>query len=358
MIVCGLMLAAPAHAETPTAALTPTQIVAAAPDADWVAIASDDLLVMDLVADGKGQPRQVVIQLMPAPFSQGWVGNVRKLAAAHWWDGLSINRVQDNFVAQWGDADGDDKAKARKLPDGLAAVPASKYDAFPSITELQRWTPWTSAENQRQLATLKQAAPTFPTIQKGESIDQAAPEIGAWIQGGGAVIAASRGDAYASDTGLYRGFSVGFTIGFGQKDPEPAFWPIHCYGAVGVGRDMPPDTGSGAELYAVIGTPPRQLDRNLAIIGRVISGMEHLSSLPRGTGDMGFYKTAAERTPILSVRLGSELPHPPHFQYLGTESASFARYADARANRRDAFYVTPAGGADICNVPVPIRRQP
>jgi hypothetical protein len=25
-----------------------------------------------------------------------------------------------------------------------------------------------------------------------------------------------------------------------------------------------PDTGSGAELYAVIGQPPRQLDRNIA----------------------------------------------------------------------------------------------
>jgi cyclophilin family peptidyl-prolyl cis-trans isomerase len=48
--------------------------------------------------------RRVVIQLIPAPFSQGWVGNIRKLAAAKWWDGTSINRVQDNYVVQWGDA--------------------------------------------------------------------------------------------------------------------------------------------------------------------------------------------------------------------------------------------------------------
>jgi peptidylprolyl isomerase len=50
---------------------------------------------------------------MPAPFSQGWVGNLRKLATAHWWDGLSVYRVQDNWVAQWGDGDNEDKAKAK-----------------------------------------------------------------------------------------------------------------------------------------------------------------------------------------------------------------------------------------------------
>jgi peptidylprolyl isomerase len=46
----------------------------------------------------------------------------------------------------------------------------------------------------------------------------------------------------------------------------------------------------------------------------------------------------------------------PTFEYLSTESVSFYRYADARANRRDAFFNVPAGGVDICNVPVPVRR--
>src|SRR3546814_1513538 len=83
---------------------------------------------------------------------------------------------------------------------------------------------------------------------------------------------------------------------------------FQCYGAVGVGRNMSPDTGSGAELYAVIGHAPRHLDRNIAVVGRVISGIEHLSSLPRGTEALGFYKTEAERTPIASIRIASELP--------------------------------------------------
>jgi peptidylprolyl isomerase len=60
---------------------------------------------------------------------------------------------------------------------------------------------------------------------------------------------------------------------------------------------------------------------------------------------------------ILSVRLGNAAKDVPAFEYLSTDSDSFAAYADARANRRDAFFNIPAGGADICNIPVPIRRK-
>ena len=127
---------------------------------------------------------------------------------------------------------------------------------------------------------------------------------------------------------------------------------------VGVGRNLSPDTGSGAELYTVIGHAPRHLDRNMALVGRTIEGIEHLSSLPRGTSALGFYESEAERTPIRSVRLASALPKgdQPRFEYLSTESESFAKYADARANRRDPFFIKPAGGADVCNIPVPVRR--
>jgi hypothetical protein len=137
-------------------------------------------------------------------------------------------------------------------------------------------------------------------------------------------------------------------------------WPTHCYGMVGVGRNYSPDTGSGAELYTVIGHAPRHLDRNIALVGRVIEGMQHLSSLPRGSGALGFYtaEESAKRTPILTVRVASDLPagEQPAFEYLSTESATFATYAEAIANRRDPFFIVPAGGADICNIRVPVRR--
>ena len=117
LLPLALLAAVPALAEDKAEDPAPSQIVAAAPLADWVGIAPSDLLVMDLAPGTNGKARRVVIQLMPKPFSQGWIGNIRKLAAAHWWDGLAVTRVQDNYVAQWGDPDGEDKAKARTLYD-------------------------------------------------------------------------------------------------------------------------------------------------------------------------------------------------------------------------------------------------
>ena len=61
----------------------------------------------------------------------------------------------------------------------------------------------------------------------------------------------------------------------------------------GSGEGLTPDTGTGGELYAVIGHSPRQLDRNIAVVGRVIEGIEQLSALPRGTEALGFYKEEA-----------------------------------------------------------------
>ena len=64
--------------EDPKGAPAPSEIVAAVPKADWVAIAAEDLLVMTLAPDADGKPRTVVIQLMPAPFSQAQVEQLRR----------------------------------------------------------------------------------------------------------------------------------------------------------------------------------------------------------------------------------------------------------------------------------------
>ena len=212
-----------------------------------------------------------------------------------------------------GDADGEDKAKARELPKGLKQIPEESYTASRTHQQCE------PHPGNRLLCSTEVMTFSNPTTV----------------------------DPYG-----IAGFKEGWAI---SGSPELA-WPVHCYGMVGVGRDLPPNTGSGAELYTVIGHAPRHLDRNIALVGRVIEGIEHLSSLPRGTGALGFYETAEERTPIVSIRLGGEVPALPAYEYLSTESATFAKYADSRANRRDPFFILPAGGADICNIPVPVRR--
>lgn len=296
-----------AASDPPPAAPGPGDIIAAAPSEHWIEIPPADMLVMQLAPDAAGKPRRVVIQLIPAPFSTGWVGNIRTLAAAHWWDNTAIVRVQDNYVVQWGDPDAEDEAKAKPLPAAVKPVTEAEY------------------AHQRTLPRPRALDPLFIPPN----------DISRW-------------------TSFYKGFPV---AGEGTPDSE-ANWPVHCYGMVGVGRNLSPDTGSGAELYTVIGHAPRHLDRNIALVGRVVEGIEHLSSLPRGTGPLGFYETPEERTVIRSVRLASELPQGerPQLEYLASDSDSFFRYAQARANRKDAFFNIPAGGADICNIPVPIRK--
>ena len=328
---------------------SPNAIVEAAPQGDWVSIPSEEVLVMTLAPDRDGKTREVVIQLMPAPFSQGWVANIRTLARAEWYDGISINRVQDNYVVQWGDPGHDNPegaGEAKPLPEGLNVMGEDEYSAAVNYVE-----------RDRAKATIRSA--------RGSRIDN-----------------------YAA----FPGFNLGWPIAFdgllqtpicvtekGSTDCVPlrrdqyfdVAWPVHCYGMVGVGRSYSPDTGSGAELYTIIGHAPRHLDRNIALVGRVIEGIEHLSSLPRGSGALGFYTQdeAEKRVPILSIRVATDLAEEAQpassseavgskyaFEYLSTESESFATYAEARANRRDPFFIQPAGGADICNIPVPIRR--
>ena len=339
--------AAQAAGKTKPSPLAPSEIVAAAPKGEWVVIAASDLLVMDLAPDAKGKARRVVIQLMAPAFSQGWVSNIRTLAKAHWWDGLSINRVQDNYVVQWGDGNADDKTKAKALPEGLKVMPESEYRTKLPVS----------------------------SVRPGYCAQYSAEQPCSEFERSPAVTISKTKDAYATETAFYSGWPIALVPVWNGVKPSKAkpvkglkavrkysvqneAWPVHCYGMVGVGRDLSPNTGSGAELYTVIGHAPRHLDRNIALVGRVIEGIEHLSSLPRGHGGLGFYdlELGDERVSIVSIHPGVEVKDLPVYEYLSTESASFAKYADARANRRDAFFIRPAGGADVCNIPVPVRR--
>jgi peptidylprolyl isomerase len=315
-----LLLAAPLAAQDePAEPPTPASVIAASKPSEWMAIDPNDLLVMDLAPDERGAKRQVIVQLIPPPFSQGWVGNIRTLAKAHWWDGTSVYRVVDNWVAQWGDGE-DDLKKAKPLPAGIAKIPESRYTIS-----------MTCKVYTFQSKVLREVCdPPFAPLEP----------VDAYVQKG------------------QTGFSAGWPAAVALASTGNTAWPTHCYGTVGVARDLSPDTGTGAELYAVIGHAPRQLDRNIAVVGRVIEGIENLSTLPRGKGEAGVYDDPKLRVPIVSVRLGSELPvaEQPRFEYLASDSQSFADYIHVRANRHDAFYKVAAGGIDVCNVQVPIRR--
>jgi peptidylprolyl isomerase len=280
-----------AGAAPPAELLTPNDIVAHAPASAWKTIPADDLLVIDLANGGR-----VVVQLAPV-FAPVHVANIRALARAAYWNGASVYRLQDNYVAQWGLNESD-----KPWPSGVTPKPPAEY---------------TRALNGLRITPLGSPDPYAPGA----------------------------------------GFAEGWPVAYSAK----AGWAnlAHCYGSVGVGRDLAPDTGTGGELYAVIGHAPRQLDRNIALVGRVIEGLDRLSSLPRGTEALGFYKDKAQYAPIAGIRLASDMPagQRPGFEVMDTASATFARYLKVRANRRDDFYRVPAGGVDLCNVQVPVRKK-
>ena len=276
---------------TPPKLLTPNDIVAQSPAGAWKTIPADDLMVLDLANGGR-----VVIQLAPA-FAPVHVANIKALSRGGYWNGATIYRVQDNYVAQWGLNESD-----KPWPAGVTPKPPAEYT--------------------RSLKGLRITPLGSP-------------------------------DPYAAGAGFADGWPVAYNAKQGWADLT------HCYGTVGVGRDLSPDTGTGGELYAVIGHGPRQLDRVIAIVGRVIEGIDKLSTLPRGTEALGFYKDKAMYVPIASIRLASDMPEAgrPTYEVMDTNSASFAKYLKIRANRHDTFYIRPAGGVDLCNVQVPIRKK-
>jgi peptidylprolyl isomerase len=289
-MVAAVLAAPPLAAEQAPPPRTMADVLAASTPGDWRPLDPQYTLYLQLAAG------RVVIELAPA-FAPEHVANLRTLVRQKYFDGLAIIRSQDNFVVQWGDADG-----KRALGDARATLP-------PEFTvPLREDLPFTRLPDR---------------------------------------------DGYAPEVGFSGGFPAGRDPGARQA------WLAHCYGKVGAGRGNEPDSGNGSELYVVTGHAPRQLDRNIALVGRVVRGMELLSVLPRGTGPLGFYERPDQHVPIASVQLAADVPEAARerIELLRTDTATFAALVEARRNRKDDWYQVPAGYIDLCNVPLPARTM-
>ena len=268
---------------------TTSQVMESAQPADWRRPDPQDTVYLDLPGG------RVIIELAPR-FAPRHVANIKALVREKFFDGLPLARVQDNFVAQWGDVD-----KIRQTENAVRKLPDESVIA------------WNK---------------DLPFVQLPDT------------------------DGYAAGTGWLDGFPVGI-----ERRPSGQAWMTHCYGTLGVGREDWPDTGSGAELYVVIGQAPRQLDRNIIVAGRVLRGMELLASLPRGTGALGFYEKPEQRTTIRKASIAADLPEAERagIEVLRTDTPLFTKYVESRRNRRDTWYIRPAGHVDVCNISIPVR---
>jgi peptidylprolyl isomerase len=284
----GLAIIASSAGAEPAKLRTSAEILAASASTDWRRPDPANVLYFEL-ASGR-----VIFELAPE-MAPATIANLKVLVRSGYFDGLSINRVQENYVVQWGDPN---ETNRRPLGAAKNSIPA-------------------------EFARPRKGGPTFAAL----------PDR----------------DGYARE--------VGFVQGFAAARDHRDMWLTHCPGALGVGRDNAPDTGSAAELYVVIGHAPRNLDRNVTVIGRVLQGMSLLTTLPRGTGPLGFYEDPSQRVAIRNVRLAADVPEPERtsLEVLRTDTHTFTAFVEARRNRRDEWYVRPAGYVDLCNVPLPVR---
>lgn len=301
-LLCGfcMPLSSQATQRSDAAAAKPpvmSEVLAASKPADWHALDPENTLYLEI---GGGR---VVIELAPA-FTPRHAANIKALAREKYYDGLAILRSQDNYVVQWGDPHADARAEDQDQPRAIKSAQRTLKAEF--TTPLSKDLPFTRL-----------------------------PDV----------------DGYAPQSG----FSGDF---WSARDPRKnEAWLTHCYGAVGVGRDLDADSGGGTELYVVIGNAPRHLDRNITVVGRVVQGMELLSILPRGTGPLGFYEKAEQRVPIASIRVAADVPanERTNLEVLRTDTPTFTALVESRRNRRDDWFKVPAGYVELCNVPIPVR---
>ena len=242
---------------------------------------------------------RVVIEISAA-YAPAHAANIRALTREGYFDGLAIVRSQDNYVAQWGDPDEKNPRPMKQAKRSLAPEFTRPIDAKLAFTRL--------------------------------------PDV----------------DGYAPQVGFSNGFPVGRNPKTGQT------WLAHCYAMVGAARDNADTSGSGADLYAITGHAPRQLDRNITLLGRVVQGMPYLSTLPRGTGPLGFYEKAEQRVPIKSVRIAADVPAAERtkLEVIRTDTPLFASLVEALRNRGGTWYKVPAGHIELCNVPIAVRAVP
>lgn len=238
----------------------------------------------------------VAVELAPQ-FAPEAAAQMRALArSGHYDEGASFYRVIDNFVAQGGVCIGENC----EGDDGAPALPAEYERAIGDLT----FTPLGNA------------------------------------------------DLFAPEAGHIGGFAAG-------RDGDTV-WPLHCYGAMAMARDNPPSAGS-SHFYIVNGQAPRHLDRNLTVFGRVIDGMDLVQAVTHAEPDnpAGVIPEVRTRTPILSVKLASELPEDerPSYEVMRTDSAAFEALKTSKRVRDGEFWLRkPPEIVDICTLVVPVRQ--
>lgn len=208
LVVAMISVSAYAQLQKP---LIVSEVMEQANDNDWREVDNRNVLKITL-------PTGVSYIELNSQLAPKHTANIKALAKQGFYQGLSVYRFVEGFVAQGGDSSGKKTSSFEVKP-----VPAEFY-----------------------LAT---SQPLPITV-----ID--------------------RQDGYAPITGFLNGFAVA------QNKQQTQTWQVHCPSVFAMARNNEIDSAS-TEFYVTIGNSQRYLDRNITVFGRVLEGIEHFNLLAR-----------------------------------------------------------------------------
>lgn len=274
-----------------------TDIIKNSAPGDWRRLDPENTVVMEI----NGQT--VIMELAPR-FAPKHAANIRTLTREGYYTGSAVVRVQDNYVTQWADPADDEKEKEKLKPLGtaLASLPAEFSIPFKGLPITRFTDP----------------------------------------------------DGWAPVSGFVDGMPVAANPAKNQA------WLAHCYGMVGAARSTKPDSSNGTSLYAINGQAPRALDLNITVVGRIVKGMDVLSSMPRGPGPMGFYDKPEAYIPITRARMLADIPaaEQPSIEIMRTDTTTWRNLVEASRHAIGGWAVRSALHSNICNRSVPTRTIP
>ena len=278
----------------PVSLMSQADIIKQSSPSDWRRLDPENTVVMEI----SGQ--SVIMELAPR-FAPKHTANIRILTREGYYTGSAVVRVQDNYVTQWADPADEEKEKdkLKSLGSALATLPAEFSIPFKGL----------------------------PLTRFKDS------------------------DGWAPVSGFVNGMPVAADPGKNKA------WLAHCYGAVGAARSTQPDSSNGTSLYAINGQAPRALDLNITVVGRIVKGMDVLSSMPRGPGAMGFYDKPEAYVPITRARMLADIPaaEQPHIEIMRTDTSTWRNLVEASRHAIGGWAVHSALHSNICNRSVPTR---
>ncbi len=264
---------------------SPYDIVEQAPATDWRAVRPENSLYIELATG------TVVVELL-AEIAPSHSANIKALVRAGFYDGLTIYRVVDGFVAQGGDVNSD-------TPIGLAKR------TLPGEFEFDGTLPYAFTQ-----------------------VDEE--------------------DGFSKRSGFVHGFPVGRAAG--------RQWMVHCPGAFALARDNDPASGGTEFYVVLGHAPrylDRNVTV-FGMVRHGMEHYQQLNRGRDSSGQLEpERRNPIQRMRVGSdVPADQQLA----LQVMKTESESFLELVRSRANRPETWFVHKPGYVDVCAVPVPVQQ--